>query len=110
MSTEFDRFVGEKLKKEKPLWVLLNHICTKFHSDNDCKENLYNSRGVQYNTMFPPLLVWLLSEYSGFLPWSKDMDGVNNNSKLAIVVNVSVDGCLALYVNPAAGDQMSLFK
>ena len=44
-----------------------------------------------------PVYVWVFSRYSGFLPQSENMHvtliGV---SKLSLVVNVSVDGCLSL--------------
>lgn len=46
--------------------------------------------------------VWVLSEYSGFFPQSKDMHGVTSNgdSKLARGMNVSPNACLSLCINP----------
>lgn len=44
-----------------------------------------------------PGLGWLLSGYSGFLPQAKDKYvSLTGDPKLALGVNVSVDGCLCL--------------
>ncbi len=44
---------------------------------------------------------WVFSMYSGFLPQSKDMQvRLIGNYKLPVGVNVSVSGCLSLYVGP----------
>ncbi len=45
---------------------------------------------------------WVPSGYSGFPPLSKDMQiRLIGDSKLPAGVNVSVNGCLSLYVSPA---------
>lgn len=46
-----------------------------------------------------PLLVWVLSGFSGFLPQSKDRLIVD--SKMAVGLNVGVNSCLSLCVRPA---------
>ena len=46
---------------------------------------------------------WVRSGFSGFLPHPKNMQsGVRliGDSKVPVGVNVSVDGCLSLYVRP----------
>ncbi len=49
-----------------------------------------------------PVSAWVLSGYSSFLPQSKDMQfRLIGDSKLPVGVNVSVNGCLSLYVSPA---------
>ncbi len=41
--------------------------------------------------------VWVPCRFSGFLPQSKDMQVMlSGDSKLPVVVNVSVNGCLSL--------------
>ncbi len=47
------------------------------------------------------------SGYSGFVPQSKDMQvGLIGDCKLPVGMNVSVNGCLSLYVSPAVNCQL----
>ena len=51
-----------------------------------------------------PVSAWVYSMYSGFLPHPKNMlsgDRLIGDSKLPVGVNVSVDGCLSVYVSLA---------
>ena len=51
-----------------------------------------------------PVSAWVFSGSSGFLPHPKNMQSgsrLTGDPKLPIDVNVSVDGCLSLYVSPA---------
>ncbi len=44
---------------------------------------------------------WVFSGYSSFLPQSKDMQvRLTGDSKFPVGVNMSVSGCLSLYVGP----------
>ena len=50
-----------------------------------------------------PVSAWVFSGYSGFLPHPENMQSggrLIGHSKLPIGVNVSVGGCLSLYVSP----------
>lgn len=54
-----------------------------------------------WSLLILPVSAWVLSEYSGFLTQSKDMQvRLTGNSKLPIGLNVSVIDCLSMYVGP----------
>ena len=44
--------------------------------------------------------LWVLSRCCSFLKTCRVGDGLTGHSKFPVGVNVSVDGCLSLYVNP----------